>query len=254
MQWEWAICGKTHDVSARSRGVIEEVDQRRHPAKSRVLDGACRCAERSRGQGRRRMFRPNDCRCPERDRASDGSAEVLRILNAVEGDGQQIRVREHLRRRGHRERWCPCGCPLVSRSSGQLIQYPTRDPFDFRHTLGLGEPRQGVEATPGVTRGVLDENAAKGRTVDAYGLAHRLQPEHQSRCRRMRRLDHCSRPGLKRRAPPVATVHRPGTRDECAGSTLRNTSTTGRRVCSCRLPSASGSCCRCYRCCCFLHS
>ena len=86
------------------------------------------------------MLTPDHGRTAERDRAAQDRAEVLRILNAVEGHREQGRILEELGEGDECELRCPSEGALVHAAFGQSIELSARRSLDseiIRDRFGL---------------------------------------------------------------------------------------------------------------------
>src|SRR5262249_41823658 len=94
-----------------------------------------------------RVLRPHDGRRAEGDRAADGSAEVLRILNAVEDEAEEIGRREDGFGRDELELGREGRDSLVVDPAGHAIELPARHSADVSRALVGCKTGHGVQTT-----------------------------------------------------------------------------------------------------------
>ena len=163
--------------------LLERPRQRADAAEKRVLHRARRCAERGGGERSCVVLRPDDRRCSKGNGGANDCAEVLRILDLVEGDDDRLRVLgealdDHLE--GHEREIGGIGdralMPCAPRHAIEL------EAIDARHrgAASLGEAGDGVDLWAALPHEVdLPELVA----VNTDRFANRLEPSDQPHAR-----------------------------------------------------------------------
>jgi hypothetical protein len=137
-----------------------------------MLDGSRGSAKCGRGQGRCTVFTKEDRRTRDRDRRPYDCPKILRILDLIESNPNEIGLAQKILEIRKSELWTPSDDPLMLSPVGESIEG-----FSW-YPRNVDDPLVPCEALEGVQTGkmsVIDENAGNGFSVDANEFSNGLQ-------------------------------------------------------------------------------
>jgi hypothetical protein len=118
------------------------------------------------------MLAPDYGRIRYADGRPDDGAEILRVLNAIQRQRQERRLRKELVQRAQREFRPKSGDALVLRSVRPAVELGAAHALNFGHALIRCKPRQRIERRAFL---VFDGDSLQGVAMYADRLADRLK-------------------------------------------------------------------------------